>query len=228
MATAFHKTISSNRMGFTEGLKSFLSETSLHGFKYLGFGHNNIARIYWSIILILSFSYGVYQINDAMVDWSENPVITSVDTIDSPLREIQFPTVTFCHDDYFQPDNWAMTELVFNFFDINDSQLREDFQQFFQLMFDEASSLVANNEFEKNLAKEENVDHVLRLLENNLTTIHGIEELMLESVGLFSTHLKFFHLIEATWKLNESSTSINIDNETRRSVHELFFIGRIT
>ena len=53
-------------------------------------------------------------VNTAFSDWSENPVITSVDSIAAPIDSIQFPTVTICHDEKRQPDNWAFLETIFN------------------------------------------------------------------------------------------------------------------
>ena len=53
------------------------------------------------------------MINGCFEDWSENPVITSITTITSPIDELQFPTVTVCSED--QPSNWAFLENVLNF-----------------------------------------------------------------------------------------------------------------
>ena len=53
-------------------------------------------------------------VNAAFTDWSENPVITSVDSIAAPIDLIQFPTITICQDETRQPDNWAFLETIFN------------------------------------------------------------------------------------------------------------------
>ena len=67
----------------------------------------------------------------------------SVDTIDAPLKEIQFPTLTFCHDENFQPDNWAIIENIFNFLDFrNDEKLRSDFEPVFRLLFNDVHDYV--------------------------------------------------------------------------------------
>ena len=51
-------------------------------------------------------------INQAFTQWSENPVITTLESISAPIDEIQFPTVTVC--DEKPPDNWGLLEKVLN------------------------------------------------------------------------------------------------------------------
>ena len=65
--------------------------------------------------MILSISFGIRTIYYAFEDWENHPTIISVGSMDSPLSEISFPTVTFCHEPHFKPDNWALPELILNF-----------------------------------------------------------------------------------------------------------------
>ena len=52
------------------------------------------------------------MINQAVTQWSDNPVITTLETISAPIIDIQFPTVTVC--DQKPADNWGPIEKVFN------------------------------------------------------------------------------------------------------------------
>ena len=52
------------------------------------------------------------MINQAVTQWSDNPVITTLETISAPINDIQFPTVTVC--DQKPADNWGPIEKVFN------------------------------------------------------------------------------------------------------------------
>ena len=52
------------------------------------------------------------MINQAFMQWSDNPVITTLETISAPIDEIQFPTVTVC--DQKPADNWGSIEKVLN------------------------------------------------------------------------------------------------------------------
>ena len=46
------------------------------------------------------------------MEWSEDPVITTLESISAPINEIQFPTVTVCEE--VPPDNWALPEKILN------------------------------------------------------------------------------------------------------------------
>ena len=66
----------------------------------------------------------------------------TVDTIDSPLKSIDFPAITLCTSSNFQQDNWDLTERVLNSFkydcDVgNDAcnKIREDLKPFFSTYF---------------------------------------------------------------------------------------------
>ncbi len=88
------------------------------------------------------------MITNAVEDWQENPIITTLDSIAAPISDVQFPTVTVCREQFSPPDNWAYVEKVLNAFAFecykdahdynneqkfptcNDSQsLRDDFKQ---------------------------------------------------------------------------------------------------
>ena len=79
----------------------------------------------------------------------------TVDTIDSPLQDIDFPAITLCPSPTFQPDNWDLTEKVFNMFKFNceagDDDCKEigdDLQPFFQKIFELVSEKIDQLEFE--------------------------------------------------------------------------------
>ena len=55
------------------------------------------------------------MINLAFTDWSDNPVITTLDTIAAPIDDIQFPTVTVCPGANEPSDNWAFLENLLDF-----------------------------------------------------------------------------------------------------------------
>ena len=64
------------------------------------------------------------MISQAFVEWSENPVITTLESISSPISEIQFPTVTVCEE--LPPDNWALPEKILNLLAFQCSKLDFD------------------------------------------------------------------------------------------------------
>ena len=58
----------------------------------------------------------MYMIFQSLQDWTDNPVLMSVDTFMNPMGDVDFPAVTLCQSQTVQPDNWALTEQVFNSF----------------------------------------------------------------------------------------------------------------
>ena len=81
----------------------------------------------------------VHTIYFSLHAWSNNPVITTLDTIAAPIADVQFPTITACSDG--QPDNWAFLENVLNNIAIECGtveeckrtiQLRDDFKYDFE------------------------------------------------------------------------------------------------
>ena len=63
--------------------------------------------------MIVALSFSSFMIFSGLKDWEENPILMTVDTFDVQIEEINFPAVTLCPEPTLQPDNWALTELVF-------------------------------------------------------------------------------------------------------------------
>ena len=81
----------------------------------------------------------IHTIYFSLHAWSNNPVITTLDTIAAPIADVQFPTITACSDG--QPNNWAFLENVLNNIAIECGtveeckrtiQLRDDFKYDFE------------------------------------------------------------------------------------------------
>ena len=146
------------------------------------------------------------MIINGLQDWQENPVLMTVDTFDSQLESIDFPAITLCTSNEFQPDNWAITEHVFNSFkfncelDDNDcDELRTDFEPFFRLLFDLISSKFDQIEFNPvvlddlyenlyytfniNIPNQEELDHLYWAKERNKLSLWMIDEVIMQLTG---------------------------------------------
>jgi hypothetical protein len=55
------------------------------------------------------------MIYHTLIDWEDNPIITTLDSIAAPIDLAQFPTVTVCSEKNTPPDNWSFLENVLNF-----------------------------------------------------------------------------------------------------------------
>ena len=145
------------------------------------------------------------MIKESVQEWNENPVITSVDSTESPLNDINFPTVILCHEPQFQVDNWALTEMIFNFFEfgcsISDFEckgseaLRNDFQPLLDKIFDHITKGIDGTVLDelplKRVIKDRHVEDGVQAILGNLTSIEELEEILKKSIGKFSTEIIF-------------------------------------
>ena len=67
------------------------------------------------MIIATGFLTSGWMIKEAFTEWSENPVVTTMDSIAAPITNIQFPTVTLCQDESKIPESWAFLETILNF-----------------------------------------------------------------------------------------------------------------
>lgn len=78
-------------------IKEYNSETSLHGPKYITEdGNHMFERISWCIVVLLAITFGVYLTTNIIINWHDNPIITSIDDTHFTLNNIEFPAVTIC------------------------------------------------------------------------------------------------------------------------------------
>ena len=77
--------------------KDYASSTTVHGISYVfDDRHPIVARLFWTICVILAFSLTTYQMTSLYTQWEDNPVITTLDTVALPIEDIEFPAVTIC------------------------------------------------------------------------------------------------------------------------------------
>ena len=55
-----------------------------------------------ALTLSSAFYISTNLILDGIKDWNENPMIISVDSLETPMKDIEFPALTLCPD--FEPD----------------------------------------------------------------------------------------------------------------------------
>lgn len=113
------------------------------------------------------------MIRSALIDWSESPVITSLESISSPIDNIQFPTITVCKDETTeQPDNWAYLEKVLNTLSFscdyptieihfNDCPFSEKLRHDFDFLIEEVVN-VFDKWIQKNYKSFQGIEHLLK------------------------------------------------------------------
>ena len=150
-------------------LDHYFNATTIHGFQYVQSGNHWIIRLTWVTLLkpkytilsnfkILLYCFKLLTIftglticgciiHSAILDWNENPTITSLDSIAAPINDIQFPTITVCNDKLHEiQDNWSFLETILNFFDY-DLNMEKDFQFLFRSIKDVDKTFEMNSTY---------------------------------------------------------------------------------
>ncbi len=110
-----------------------------------------------------------------MEEWETHPLMTTLESIDAPLKEIQFPTVTICQEEKSPVDPWSLPEKLLNMVESTCDpdlpskamtcpsaiKLNREFRPFWIQMLDRMDSLI-----EENLSKE-----LLESFYNNKVTV---------------------------------------------------------
>ena len=74
------------------------------------FCQNNLL-MFQLVVTILGFLASGIFIQSSFTEWDEDPMITTMDLIAAPIKDLQFPTLTACTSQ----DNWAALEIILNF-----------------------------------------------------------------------------------------------------------------
>ena len=77
--------------------KEYATSTSAHGLSYLAEdGRSFLERIFWLIVVVLALAFSYWQTSTLYKQWNDNPIITTLETVSLPIKEIEFPAVTIC------------------------------------------------------------------------------------------------------------------------------------
>ena len=76
--------------------KSYASRSTIHGLGYISDEHFGISRMLWTCVVIAAISFTAFQTFSLYNQWQNEPVITTLETIALPIKEIEFPAITIC------------------------------------------------------------------------------------------------------------------------------------
>ena len=80
-----------------EEMKSFAQDTTLHGARFL-FAENIFRRYIWTLTLIASLSYCIFQTHTTVVAFQQRPFFTKISTsTNKENKELRFPAVSLCN-----------------------------------------------------------------------------------------------------------------------------------
>ena len=75
-----------------EEFKEFLESSTIHGLVYISTSKSRLLRLLWIAIVVTAFSVALKLISNSYMEWSRDPVSTSVST--HPIEQLEFPNVT--------------------------------------------------------------------------------------------------------------------------------------
>ena len=95
-------------------MDQYLESTTVHGFSYISRRNPIWERIFWTCTVLAGFTIAGVLVVDSVDDWNKRQTITTLDSIATPIQEVQFPTVTVCVNEEVPPDNWSYLEKFLN------------------------------------------------------------------------------------------------------------------
>ena len=76
-------------------IAEYLEVTTIHGLRYLMECRNLMEKLFWLLIICLSFGYAAHTIQSFFVDNDREPILTTIGT--SRVQEVPFPAITIRH-----------------------------------------------------------------------------------------------------------------------------------
>ena len=76
--------------------RGYASSTTIHGISYLFESRPGIESLLWFLVVIAAMMFTILQTTTLYTDWQNEPIITNLDTIAMPIKDIEFPAVTIC------------------------------------------------------------------------------------------------------------------------------------
>ena len=92
-----HGPKASSKKDMKKYFKEYATSTTAHGFSYIAEdGRSFLERIFWIIVVVLALAFSYWQTSTLYKQWQDNPVITTLETVSMPIKDIDFPAVTIC------------------------------------------------------------------------------------------------------------------------------------
>ena len=117
-----------------DNVQNYCMTTTLHGFPYVVNGEGHLEKLFWGLVVVLGFVLSGVVVSQSLKDWSDHPILTVIDTVSLPIQDIQYPTLTICSEDIYDPDE--LPQITFNQFQLyckgeeeckKTKKLRDDF-----------------------------------------------------------------------------------------------------
>ena len=104
-----------------EGVRTFLESSTIHGLSYIA-TTKRLIKIFWVLVVIAGFTGAGILIYKSILDWQENPITTTIETL--PITDINLPKVTVC------PPKNTYTTLNYDMKIIENTTLKDDTREY--------------------------------------------------------------------------------------------------
>uniref|UniRef100_A0A182R635 Pickpocket n=1 Tax=Anopheles funestus TaxID=62324 RepID=A0A182R635_ANOFN len=86
------------RVSFTENLREYCLNTTIHGLKYIGTVSLTLCeRAYFFLTFLVVTACSIYFISKVYIKWQSSPIIIGLNPIATHIKNIPFPAVTICN-----------------------------------------------------------------------------------------------------------------------------------
>ena len=102
---------------------SYLSETTVHGFRYIVEGRNFLERLAWAIFIGFAFYFTVNKILEANTYWDTHPIETTIDEVGLPIHDLPFPAISISDptpSTMPRKNRWMFVETLLNSLELVD------------------------------------------------------------------------------------------------------------
>ncbi|XP_053669881.1 pickpocket protein 28 [Anopheles nili] len=87
-----------DRVTFTENLREYCLNTTIHGLKYIGTVSLTLCeRAYFFVTFLVVTACSIYFISNVYIKWQSSPIIIGLNPIATHIKNIPFPAVTICN-----------------------------------------------------------------------------------------------------------------------------------
>lgn len=86
------------RVSCRENFNEYLYNSTLHGLRYVGDRTiTRVERAFFAIMFFLVMLLSIYFISNVWIKWTQSPIIITLSSKSTSIKDIPFPAVTVCN-----------------------------------------------------------------------------------------------------------------------------------
>lgn len=112
--------------GICRDISSYLSVSTVHGFRYIAEGENLAEKLFWVAIMIMGILYSGWMNITSFQEWENVPLATTIDRLTMHIKELNQPAITVCNPEGLEMprrNRWMYMEKLLNWVDNNEGNI---------------------------------------------------------------------------------------------------------